>query len=361
MIDRCSKSEYNVVVHYFCLGPAIPSPPATHRKAPKPPLVCGFVTTKRPNRVGEEAGNAQGAEPRLPLKRSADGGARRRPTTEQRSCSCVPLDCGVHTHQAGLNKSKINIKVLRRTCVLVQSREQRYFAKAHHSYRSHGSSRGSRPNFLGCSLGPFPFASAIKSHQKSTCNSAGSSVGSLAPHRATRLQLGGAAVSCQYFPCSFVLAPRAHGLRLGVKAPLPLRARYPWGPPWGRCSRRLPGSVTRSLPFRRSCAAAHNSSRDYGSASHPRAGPTKAGPVANEVTGGGGGVWACFGRPRKRKPTGAFLWLSYRNLPHLKSQSTSLSLTAACFHLPPVHSDEKHPIWAYLDTRTACHLGTCVS
>jgi hypothetical protein len=42
--------------------------------------------------------------------------------------------------------------------------------------------------FLGCSLGPFPFASAIKCHQKSTCNSAGSSAGRpwyLVPPRAT--------------------------------------------------------------------------------------------------------------------------------------------------------------------------------
>jgi hypothetical protein len=41
--------------------------------------------------------------------------------------------------------------------------------------------RGALPNFLGCSLDPFPFASAIKCYQKSPCNSAGSSVGSLAP------------------------------------------------------------------------------------------------------------------------------------------------------------------------------------
>jgi hypothetical protein len=42
--------------------------------------------------------------------------------------------------------------------------------------------KGSLPNPLGCSLGPLPFASAIKCHQKSTSNSAGSPVGSLAPH-----------------------------------------------------------------------------------------------------------------------------------------------------------------------------------
>jgi hypothetical protein len=71
---------------------------------------------------------------------------------------------------------------------------------------------------------PRSFASTIKCHhQKSTVNSAGSSVGALAPPQATP-RLGGAAVSCQYFPCSFVLAPRAPSLRLGVKAPLPLRA-----------------------------------------------------------------------------------------------------------------------------------------
>jgi hypothetical protein len=37
-------------------------------------------------------------------------------------------------------------------------------------------------------------------------------------------RLGGVYVSCQYFPCSFALALRDLGLRLGVKAPLPLRA-----------------------------------------------------------------------------------------------------------------------------------------
>jgi hypothetical protein len=59
-------------------------------------------------------------------------------------------------------------------------------------------------------------------------NSAGPSVGSLAPPRATP-RLGGVYVSCQYrqhlhLPCSFVLALRELGLRLGVKAQLPLRA-----------------------------------------------------------------------------------------------------------------------------------------
>jgi len=83
--------------------------------------------------------------------------------------------------------------------------------------------RGSLLNFVGSSLDPPAFASAIKCHQKSTSSSAGSSVGSLAPPRATP-RLGGVYASCQYFPCSFVLALRELGLRLGVKAQLPLRA-----------------------------------------------------------------------------------------------------------------------------------------
>jgi hypothetical protein len=50
------------------------------------------------------------------------------------------------------------------------------------------------------------------------------------PPRATP-RLGGVYVSCQYFPCSFVLALRKLGLRLGVKAQLPLRASSRGVPP----------------------------------------------------------------------------------------------------------------------------------
>jgi hypothetical protein len=98
--------------------------------------------------------------------------------------------------------------------------------------RTQAKSRGGLLNFLGCSLEPPTFASAIKCHQKSTSNSAGSSVGSLAPPRATP-RLGGVYVSCQCqcFPCSFVLALRELGLRLGVKAQLPLRASSRGVPP----------------------------------------------------------------------------------------------------------------------------------
>jgi hypothetical protein len=73
--------------------------------------------------------------------------------------------------------------------------------------RSH--CRGSLLHFLGCScLDPPTFASAIKCHQKSTSNSAGSSVGSLAPPPRATPRLGGVYVSCQYLPCSFVLCTR---------------------------------------------------------------------------------------------------------------------------------------------------------
>jgi hypothetical protein len=92
---------YKQIPEMFLLSPS----PTGTRKAAKPPLVCGLVATKRPNRVGERAGNAQEAEPRQNLKRGA-GGARRRPTTEQRSRGCVPLGWGVLTHQAALNNSK---------------------------------------------------------------------------------------------------------------------------------------------------------------------------------------------------------------------------------------------------------------
>jgi hypothetical protein len=81
--------------------------------------------------------------------------------------------------------------------------------------------------------------------QKSTSNSAGSSVGSLAPPRAA-LRLGGVYVSCQYFPCSFVqfvLALRELGLRLSIggqsPTPTPAPRQLPWGPPRGWRSGRL--------------------------------------------------------------------------------------------------------------------------
>jgi hypothetical protein len=90
-------------------GTITPSPTGT-RKAAKPPLVCGLVATKRPNRVGERAGNAQetggraATEPQTRCWRGpkeADHGA-----TEPRLCSPVPLGWGVLTHQAALNNSK---------------------------------------------------------------------------------------------------------------------------------------------------------------------------------------------------------------------------------------------------------------
>jgi hypothetical protein len=130
------------------------------------------------------------------------------------------------------------------------------------------SSQGGSSQFPGswgarCSLRWTPPRSQVPSNviksQKSTSNSAGSSVGSLAPPRATP-RLGGVytCVSCQYFPCSFVLALRELGLRLGVKeAQLPLRAS----------SRGvLPGAPRTHCPFYRfgtSCFDSPNRDRDY--------------------------------------------------------------------------------------------------
>jgi hypothetical protein len=98
MADLASREPSSLML----LKPNLQTPRKTELLSPPPPgtrkaqnrrwhAAC-FVTTKRPNRVGERAGNAQaqGAEPRLPLKRGASG-ARRGPTTEQRSRSCVPL------------------------------------------------------------------------------------------------------------------------------------------------------------------------------------------------------------------------------------------------------------------------------
>jgi hypothetical protein len=74
-----------------------------------------------------------------------------------------------------------------------------------------------------CCLGPFPFVSAIKCHQKSTCNSAGSSVGSLAPPRATHPAAGRCGRVVPVLPLLLCTRPapcaRPACLRLGVKAP----------------------------------------------------------------------------------------------------------------------------------------------
>jgi hypothetical protein len=97
-------------------------------------------------------------------------------------------------------------------------------------------SQGISPQFPGVLVGP---PHVRKRHQMSSkehihrtrlkAESRPSSVGSLAPppgHGPPRTpRLGGVYVSCQYFPCSFVLALCELGLRLGVKAQLPLRAR----------------------------------------------------------------------------------------------------------------------------------------
>jgi hypothetical protein len=212
-----------------------------------------------------------------------------------------------------------------------------------------------RLNFPGCSLGPSPFASAIKCHQKSTSNSAGSSVGSLTPPRATP-RLGGAAVSCQYFPCSFVLALRDLGLRLGVRAPLPLRASSRGVLPGA------PNTLSVSSGFHprdsRFVISSHGSKwleSRHSSAASPAQGRPELLAAPNEVTRGD--IKACFGLSRKSGwPRGEFGRL------HVVSQTAFhlVSLTSACFSPNFQFSDGEHPRWAYFGHQYGLSPGTCV-
>jgi hypothetical protein len=142
----------------------------------------------------------------------------------------------------------------------------------------------------------------------------GSSVGSLAPPRATP-RLGGvyvSGVSCQYFPCSFVLALRELGLRLGVKARLPLRASsrgvLPGAGALAGCRHRLSSSW-----LMKTAASNSRQTRDY---VLPRS-PAQASPklLPSPTKSREDGAWACFRRPRKRKPQVCSYWLVS---PHLK-------------------------------------------
>jgi hypothetical protein len=114
--------------------------------------------------------------------------------------------------------------------------------------------RGDLLSFLGCSLEPPAFARAIKCHQKSTSNSAGSSVGSLAPPRATP-RLGGVYVSCQYFPLPLLLCTRPARARpsVGGQSPTPAPRQLPWSPPRAWRSGRLAYSNFEQLAHKDSC------------------------------------------------------------------------------------------------------------
>jgi hypothetical protein len=211
--------------------------------------------------------------------------------------------------------------------------------------------RGALLNSLGCSLvvGPPRVRKchcAIKCHQKSTSNSAGSSVGSLAPPRASTPRLGGVCVSCQYFACSFVLALRELGLRLGVKAPLPLRASSrgvlpgPGALEYG--NRRLSTSWlirprgSKSRPETMYCLAALR-----------RVGKTS--PVADEVTGGWRmGLFQTSSKTKSHRcvPLAYFTASEITNHP--------VSFATATFSPPPAER-RRTTRWAY-----SRHLGmTC--
>jgi hypothetical protein len=92
--------------------------------------------------------------------------------------------------------------------------------------------RGSLLNFLWCSLDPPTFASAIKCHQKSTSNSAGSSVGSLAPppgHPAARRCVRAVPV----LPLLLRTRPARARPSIGGQSPTPAPRQLPWSPPRG--------------------------------------------------------------------------------------------------------------------------------
>jgi hypothetical protein len=158
--------------------------------------------------------------------------------------------------------------------------------------------QGGSSQFPWVLVGPPPtFASAIKCHQKSTSNSAGSSVGSLAPPRATP-RLGGVYVSCKYFPSSVVLALRELGLRLGVKVQLPLRASSRGVLPGAGALAGYRTRLSARWPFR--AMDPNREIETIGTASQPCV--ESARPPPSPTKSREDGAWACFRRPRKRKP-----------------------------------------------------------
>ena len=215
--------------------------------------------------------------------------------------------------------------------------------------------RGSLLYFLGCSLDPPTFASAIKCHQKSTSNSAGSSVGSLAPPRATP-RLGGVYVSCQYFPCSFVLALRELGLRLGVKAQLPLRASsrgvLPGAP------NALSVFISNLSSWLTKAAAASSLQNEIETIVVPRGLRRVAKSCPRRQPSHGSDRIGVL-----RTPSTARIARGKSSRFHTVSQITIHLAVTHCRVLFTIHqfSDDKYPKWAYLDSRAACHLGTCVT
>jgi hypothetical protein len=114
--------------------------------------------------------------------------------------------------------------------------------------------RGSLLNFLGCSLDPPTFASAIRCHQKSTSNSAGSSVGSLAPPPATGHPAARRCVRVvPVLPLLLCTRPARARPSVGGQSPTPAPRQLPWGPPRGWCSGRLPYSNFEQLAHKDSC------------------------------------------------------------------------------------------------------------
>jgi hypothetical protein len=118
------------------------------------------------------------------------------------------------------------------------------------------SSQGAPPQFPGVLVGRWTIGpphvrnkSVRKCHQMSSKEHIQLGwvvrwVLSTPPGRTPRL--GGVYVPCQYFPCSFVLALRELGLRLG-QSPTPAPHQLPWSPPRDWRSRRLAHSTFERL------------------------------------------------------------------------------------------------------------------
>ena len=153
--------------------------------------------------------------------------------------------------------------------------------------------------------------SAIRCHQKSTSNSAGSPVGrwvlSTPPgHPAARRRVRVVPV----LPLLLCTRPARARPSIGGQSPTPAPRQVPWSPPRAGA---LAGYRTRISTSWLTKAAASKSRLEAMYCLVALRRLAQAPPVADEVTGGN--QIGVFRTPSKRKPAGAFLWLVS---PHLK-------------------------------------------
>jgi hypothetical protein len=131
------------------------------------------------------------------------------------SCSCCCCRRSPRARVEGAGRAAFRLQARKATasssyraelCELLMACLRAASRYAYMRYGRYGTVRGALLNFLGVTVAPPPppFASAIKCHHKSTSNSAGSSVGSLAHPRATPRLLCRASTSLAplYSPCA---------------------------------------------------------------------------------------------------------------------------------------------------------------